>query len=89
MESNNLDPSGGSSAASGRSGPNFSLIALGVVVVLAVIFFMQNGELTTIDFWIFEKRTTIRWSILMAIAFGVLGDRLFSMWWRRKRDKKK
>ena len=35
------------------------------------IFFLQNGERTSIDFLFFEKRTTIRWSLLMAIVFGV------------------
>ena len=74
-------------AESGRSGPSPALIAFGVVVVLAIVFFLQNSERTSIDFLVFEKRTTIRFSILMAIVFGVLLDRLFTMWWRRRRKK--
>jgi len=72
-------------AASGRSGPNPSLIAFAIVAVVAVVFFLQNGERTTIDFLVFEERTTVRWSILMAVLFGVILDRLFSTWWRRRR----
>jgi uncharacterized integral membrane protein len=73
-----------SSAASGRSGPSPTLIILGIVGVLATVFFMQNGESTSIDFLVFESQTTIRWSILMAFAFGIVIDRLFSIWWRRR-----
>ncbi len=73
------------SAKSGKSGPSAALIALAVVIALGVIFFFQNGELTRIDFLFFERRTTIRFSILIAIAIGILLDRLFSIWWRRRR----
>lgn len=75
------------SAASGSSGPNIALIAFGIVAILAIIFFLQNSEEVSIDFWMFESTTTVRWSLLMAIVFGVLLDRLFSLWWRRRRRK--
>ncbi len=74
-------------AASGKNGPNIALIAFALVAGLAVIFFLQNSEPTSIDFWVFEKTTTIRWSLLMAIVFGVVLDRLFGIWWRRRRRK--
>lgn len=85
---NELPRSGENQAASGASGPNVALIAGLVVIALAVIFFLQNGDYVTIDFWIFEKRTTIRWSILMSIVLGIGLDRLASIWWRRRRSKK-
>lgn len=72
-------------ATSGRSGPNVTLIALAVVVVLFVVFFLQNSEHLTIDFLVFEKRTTIRWSLLVAVVLGILFDRAFAIWWRRWR----
>lgn len=75
-------------AASGRSGPSPALIVLGAVGALAVIFFLQNGESTSVDFLFFEERTTIRWSILMAFVLGVVIDRLFSIWWRRRGKRK-
>ncbi len=51
------------------------------------MFFFQNGELVSIDFLFVEKRTTIRWSILMAVVLGILLDRLVSIWWRRRKRK--
>lgn len=85
---NELPKSGDHPTASGASGPSVALIAGLVVIALSLIFFLQNGEYVTIDFWIFEKRTTIRWSILMSILLGIGLDRLASIWWRRRRSKK-
>jgi uncharacterized integral membrane protein len=90
MENSNLDnPSPGAAAAGGKSGPNVALIGAAVVAALGAIFFFQNGELTTVDFLVFEARTTIRWSILMAVVLGIVLDRLFTMWWRRRAKKSK
>lgn len=74
-------------AAAGRNGPNITLIGLGIVIVLFIVFFLQNSEQLTIDFLVFEKRTTIRWSLLVAVVLGVLSDRIFTMWWRRRRKR--
>ena len=71
-------------AAAGSNGPNITLIGLGILVVLFVVFFLQNSETLRIDFLIFEKKTTIRWSLLVAVVLGVLIDRIFTMWWRRR-----
>ena len=70
--------------AAGRTGPCVTLIGFGVLVVLFVVFFLQNSETLSIDFLIFEKKTTIRWSLLVAVVLGVLIDRIFTMWWRRR-----
>ncbi len=87
---NDLPRSGNNSAASGASGPSVAFIGVVVVVALAVIFFLQNSEMVRIDFLVFEKRTTIRWSILMAIVLGVLLDRIVTFAWRRhKKNKQK
>ena len=74
--------------AAGRNGPSATLIGLAIVVALFVVFFLQNSEPSTIDFLFFEKRTTIRWSLLVAVLLGVLADRIFTMWWRRRRQRK-
>lgn len=73
--------------ASGRNGPNVTLIGAAIVAALFIIFFLQNGEHTRIDFLVFEKRTTIRWSLLVAVLLGIVIDRAFSMWWRRRRGR--
>jgi uncharacterized integral membrane protein len=69
-------------AASGRNGPNVTLIGLGIVIVLFVVFFMQNSTPAVIHFFVFEKDTTVRWSILVAMLLGVALDRVFAIWWR-------
>ena len=74
--------------AAGRNGPSPTLIGLAIVIALFVVFFLQNSEPSTIDFLFFEKRTTIRWSLLVAVLLGVLADRIFTMWWRRRRQRK-
>jgi uncharacterized integral membrane protein len=71
--------------ASGRTGPSVTLIGAMIVVVLFVVFFLQNSEHLQIDFLFFEKRTTIRWSLLVAVLLGVAFDRIFTIWWRRRR----
>ena len=74
-------------AASGSKGPNITLIGFGILVVLFVVFFLQNSETLSIDFLVFEKKTTIRWSLLIAVVLGILIDRIFAMWWRRRRKR--
>lgn len=86
---NDLQRAGDTNAASGSRGPSAALIVFGLIAVLTLVFFLQNSEPVFIDFLVFEKKTTIRWSILMAIVFGVLLDRLAAVWWRRRRNAKK
>lgn len=81
----NTNESPSNNAASGRSGPSPALIGFAIVLVLGIIFFFQNGNRTEIDFLFFENRTTVRFSIIIAIVIGVLLDRLFAIWWRRRK----
>ena len=82
---NELPRSGENSAESGSRGPSLAFVGFLVVVALAVVFFLQNSEPVFIDFLVFEKRTTLRWSILMAAVLGVLLDRIFTIAWRRRK----
>lgn len=81
-------PIPGDVSKGGRSGPSVVLILFLVVIGLAVVFFLQNGETVPIDFLVVEKKTTLRWSLLMAVALGILIDRAFSIWWHRRGNKK-
>jgi uncharacterized integral membrane protein len=77
---------------SARDGGNNSVAPEGhrggpSIAILMVIFFLQNGEKTTIDFLVFEKLTTIRWSIIVAVLLGAALDRIVAIWWRRSRKK--
>ncbi len=85
VENTNTSNEGQREVAAGRNGPNLTLIALGIVIVLFVVFFVQNSGHQKIDFLIFQKDTTIRWSLLVAVVLGILVDRIFTVWWRRRR----
>ncbi len=85
VEHSKFDHNDDTPVASGSKGPSVTLIGLGVVIILFVVFFLQNSEHVSIDFLFFEKRTTIRWSLLVAVVLGILVDRGFSTWWRRRK----
>ena len=74
-------------AASGKNGPNLALVASAIVAILAITFFFQNGDRATVHFLMFERNARVRWSILVSIAAGIVIDRLFGIWWRRRRRK--
>ena len=69
-------------------GPNVTLIVLGVVALLAVIFFFQNNHRVKVTFWVVSPTWTVRWTILLSILVGVLIDRLVTMWWHRRQKKR-
>ena len=72
------------SASSGSSGPPVKLIALVVVAALAVVFVFQNRERHQIDFLFFELNTRTWTALATAVVLGVVLDRLFSSWWKRR-----
>src|SRR4051812_13310932 len=76
------------SAESGPRGPSQALIALIVVVVLAVIFVLQNGNRVNTQFLFFDTNAKVWTTIFVAIVVGIVLDRLFSIWWRRRRTRK-
>lgn len=78
---------GGTSASSGRSGPNVALILVAVVAAVIVVFVLRNSNELEIDFMFFNWQTTVRWAIFVALVLGVLLDRVFSIWWRRRGKK--
>ena len=56
------------------------------LVVVAVIFIVQNSDKATIRFLFISVTTRIWVGFLIALALGVVLDRLFSMWWRRRQQ---
>lgn len=72
--------------AAERSGPSAALIGLVVLAILAVIFVVQNGTKTQIEFLFFEAKNVSVWvAIAVSMAIGVVLNSLFSIWWRRRR----
>jgi uncharacterized integral membrane protein len=88
VENSKFDHSEPQSAASGSEGPNVTLIVLGVAIVLLVVFFLQNSNQLRLNFLFFERTTTVRWSLLVAVLLGVAIDRFGTMWWRRRKARK-
>jgi len=85
---NDSQRSGDTNAASGTSGPNLKLIALLVMVGIAVTFVLQNRDRKSIDFLVFEINSRQWVNIAAAIAIGIVLDRLFLGWWRRRKSDK-
>ena len=70
-----------------RSGVSPTLIALGIVAIVAVIFIVQNSSRTDVNFLFFNVRSRVWVALLVAIGIGVLLDRLLIAWWRRRRTR--
>ena len=75
-----------SKTSSSQNGVNATLIALVALVVVAVIFVLQNrGEVRT-HFLFFTKTSKVWATIAVALVVGAGLDRLFSLWWRRRKQ---
>jgi uncharacterized integral membrane protein len=70
-----------------RGGPPVGLIAFIALAAFTVVFILQNRERAQIDFLFVEVNSRQWVTILVSIAIGVVLDRLFLMWWRRRRKK--
>ena len=80
---------GGSAAPEGFRGKlNATLIAWLVILAAAVIFFFRNSEKTKLDFLFFTAHNKTRWLVIACIFLGVVLDRMFTIWWRRRRRAK-
>ena len=76
-------------AAADKKGPSPALIGFLIVVVLTVVFILQNRERTELDFVVFELHSRVWTSIAVSIVLGVVLDRLFLRFWRRRRQRKR
>ena len=71
-----------------RSGLSPALIAAAVIVVVLVIFILQNSDRAPIEFLFFERRTPVWVAIGIGIVLGIILDRLVTAWWRRSRRRR-
>lgn len=72
---------------SGRNGPSLFLILLIVVAAITAVFIAQNREETQVEFLFFDVQSRVWTAIAVAIALGVVLDRLILAWWRRSRKR--
>ncbi len=64
-----------------------TLIGLVVLAVATVVFIVQNSDRSKVRFLFFSVTTRVWVGVLVAIALGVILDRLFAMWWRRRKER--
>jgi uncharacterized integral membrane protein len=80
-----LTRSNQTNAASGSRGPSLAIVGFVILAAIIIIFILRNETPSELDFMVFDWDTTVRWSIFVSVVLGVVLDRLFSIWWRRKR----
>jgi uncharacterized integral membrane protein len=79
---------GSSPKIGGRSeGVSPTLIVFLVLAVAAVIFVVQNSAKTQVRFLFFTLTTRVWAGVLVALVLGAVLDRLFTMWWRRRKER--
>jgi uncharacterized integral membrane protein len=64
-----------------------TLIGLVVLAAATVIFIVQNSDRSRVRFLFFSVTTRVWVGVIVAIALGVVLDRLFAVWWRRRRER--
>jgi len=69
----------------GRSGISPALIGFIVVAIGAVVFVLQNTEDSRVEILFWDVTAKLWLVIAISIAIGVILDRLFGIWWRRRR----
>jgi len=82
--------SGRSDAEEFRSrdrGVSPTLIGFVLLAVAAVVFIVQNSEPSTVHFLFFTFTTRVWVGVVIALVLGAVLDRLFAVWWRRRRER--
>jgi uncharacterized integral membrane protein len=72
-------------AESGARGPSPALIAFLVVLALAVIFVTTNRNKVEVQLLFWSPQARVWTALLIAVIIGVILDRVFQVWWRRRR----
>lgn len=64
-----------------------TLIGLIVLAVATVVFIVQNGDRSEVRFLFLELKTRVWVGVAIALVLGAVLDRLFSIWWRRRKGR--
>jgi len=62
-----------------------TLIGLIVLAVATVVFIVQNGGPAEVRFLFLELKTRVWVGVAIALVLGAVLDRLFAIWWRRRK----
>lgn len=74
-----------STAESGTDGPPIALIVGVIVAAAALLFVISNRDEVEIDFIAFSVQSRTWTALVVSIGLGIVLDRLFLAWWRRRR----
>ena len=74
-----------SNVEQGKSGLSPTLIAFIVLGVIALVFVLQNGDDTQTNFLMLDFSAPLWLLLAITIAVGIVLDRLFALWWKRRR----
>jgi uncharacterized integral membrane protein len=83
-EHNDVGSEGYTGDRSNGLSPRF--VVLGIVAVLVLVFIIENGDHVQVRVIGPRFEMPVWVVIVIAIAAGVVLDRLFVAWWRRRRD---
>ncbi|MBA3605063.1 MAG: LapA family protein [Actinomycetota bacterium] len=68
-----------------RSGISPALIGFVVIAIIAVVFIIQNANDSRVNILFWDVTASLWLVIAVSIVIGILLDRLFGIWWRRRR----
>lgn len=63
------------------------LIGFVLLAVAAVVFIVQNSDRSRVRFLFLSFTTRVWVGVVIALVLGALLDRLFALWWRRRRER--
>jgi uncharacterized integral membrane protein len=70
-----------------REGPSGKLVALGIVVVLLLIFVIQNTDKSEVDLFLWDANVPIWLVIVIAAALGFVGGWVVALLRRRRKSR--
>lgn len=70
-----------------RQGISPTLIGFVILAIAAVIFIIQNSDEAEVRFLFISVTTRVWVGVVIALVLGALLDRLFVIWWRRRKQR--
>ncbi|MBK9180698.1 MAG: DUF1049 domain-containing protein [Acidimicrobiales bacterium] len=78
----------GTPGGDAKRGPSVGLVVGGLVALALVLFIAQNTNEVEVNF-LFLDFTASAWVVIViGVVLGVLADRAFGFWWRRRRERR-
>ena len=84
-----IEQRSGHAVAGGKRRLNATLSAFVTLAVIALIFVLQNRGDVRIHFLFFSRTSKVWATIGIALVVGAGLDRLFSLWWRRRKQSRR